>query len=111
MPDRLKIPWSWGTLGSLLLAGILLGGCGGYGEISPKGYDYATALYSICNRRDESRLDEFIAMLSQDRQAGEISEEEADWFAGIAAEARGGNWDEASASAREILLAQIEESR
>lgn len=93
----------------LLVAASLLGGCGGYGEISPRAYEYATALYAICNRRDESRLDEFSTMLRDDLQAENITEEEADWLADIVGTARTGNWKEATTSARRMLADQIKE--
>lgn len=90
-----------------LIAALMLVGCG-YGEVSPRGYDYAKALYSICNRQDESRLGQFVGLIDADLQEGKISAAEADWFREIAAQADSGDWQSASAAARALLEDQVQ---
>lgn len=92
----------------VLITAALLPGCGGYGEISPRAYEYAAALYSICNRRDEGRLEEFSIRLNEARRTGQISDTEAQWLADIAGQAREGEWADASAEARRLLIDQVE---
>jgi hypothetical protein len=94
----------------LICAAILCGlaGCGGYGEISPAGYDYAKALYSICNREDESRLETFSSMLEEARRTGELTATEADWLADIVSTARRGEWEAATSASRRMLMDQVE---
>lgn len=92
------------TIGFILCAATL--GCG-YPQVSPRTYDYATALYSICNQKDEARLDEFAKQFEADLLANELSQQEADWLGEIVAQARGGDWQQASAAARRILEDQV----
>jgi hypothetical protein len=96
-----------GRGGLLLALFAAIVGCG-YGELSPRTYDYAKALYSICNRRDERRLDEFATLVGEDLRRGEISAQEADWLNDVVAQARGGHWEEANAAARQLLEDQVE---
>lgn len=92
---------------ALLAGSPLLNGCG-YGEVTPRGYDYAKALYSICNRRDEARLEQFASLIEADLSDGEISEREGDWLNDIVAQAREGHWSEANAAVRRLLEDQVE---
>lgn len=91
----------------VLLGGLMFAGCG-YGEITPRCYDYAKALYSICNRRDADRLEEFAALVEADLQSGELGEQEAGWLRDIADEARAGDWPDAQAAARQLLEDQVQ---
>lgn len=90
-----------------LLATGLLSGCG-YGEVTPHGYEYAKALYSICNRKDAERLETFVGMLESDVREGKLTDAEADWFRDIADQAGQGNWTSASANARRLLEDQVQ---
>lgn len=102
---------SWKTLRrwcvTAVLGGLLLAGCG-YGEVTPRCYDYAKALYSICNRRDAERLQEFTQLVETDLQAGELAEREADWLQEIADQARSGDWSAAQAASRQLLEDQVQ---
>ncbi|QDU63810.1 hypothetical protein Pan216_46910 [Planctomycetes bacterium Pan216] len=96
---------------ALVAAGTLaLSGCG-YGKVGPETYKYATALYSICNRRDEKGLDKITDMLAQASQEGAISSREAAWLDDIVEEARGGDWESSAAQARRMLSDQVERVR
>lgn len=103
-----NIPW---LRTRVIITGLLVSlvaGCG-YGEVSPQGYDYATALYSICNRKDAARLDEWVSLLDADVEQGKLAEQEARWFRDIAAQARAGDWQSANAAARQLLEDQVRE--
>ena len=89
----------------LLLCAV---GCGGYGEISPHSYEYAQALYSICNRQDEARLDPFSEQLLAAADAGELPVHEAEWMEDIADLARDGQWEDAARKSRRMLMDQVE---
>ena len=63
--------------GGLLVAVAALVGCGGYGEASPKAYAYATALYSVCNRRAEQSIVALTDQIEAAQTDGTIGEVEA----------------------------------
>lgn len=79
----------------------------GYGEVNAKTYDYAKALYSICNRRAAAGLDTIEPMILESREAGEISESELRWLSGIVAAARAGDWESATKNSRRLLADQV----
>ena len=91
-----------------LLTVILLAGCGGYGAVSHGTYEHAMALYSICNRQDEPRLNEFLARLESNQTAGRISARESGWLREIVEVAQGGEWQQAAAMSRQMLSDQVE---
>ena len=103
-----------GKLGLLIgLCGILgliwaIRGCGGYGEVGPKTYEYAKALYSICNRQDADRLDEFAASLKKSHEAGDVRDQEHAWLDEIIQTAQAEEWEEATAMARRLMEDQVE---
>lgn len=90
----------------LVLAVVLLSGCG-YGELSPKGYEYAKAMYNIASREADAQLDPFCEKLNAARDKGELSAEEADWLLKIADKARQGNWKSAANKARKLMQEQV----
>ena len=108
MQDNGKL-WAVGIVLLAILAGApLFRGCGGYPEVSRETYEYATALYAICNRRDEARLETFSTMLGEARRAGDVTQREAGWLADIVGQAREGEWEQATLNARRILQDQVE---
>lgn len=96
----------WKSL--LLLVLCLLPGCG-YPTISEKAYQHATALYGICNRKDEKRLAKYEQILKKAEAQGEISAQEAEWFNDIVKQARSGDWEDATSEAWEMLAANAKE--
>ena len=82
-------------------------GCRKYGDISPKAYEIAKALYSVCNRKDESGLDRITQLADEAATAGEISEDEQGYLLEIVATARAGDWESAMADARTMMSDQI----
>ena len=85
---------------------MFLIGCG-YGEVSPKTYEYAKALYSICNRKDAGRLDVIETQIKEDTDAGQLNEQEADWLLAIVEDARQADWQAAGQAARRMMEDQI----
>lgn len=90
-----------------VLCPVWISGCGGYGEVSESAYEHATALYSICNRQDESRLERFATMVDEARSSGSVSSKEADWLMQIVDLARTGEWEEAASKSRRMLQDQV----
>ena len=87
---------------------LVLGGCGGYEEIGPHAYEYATALYAICNQRDETRLKEFSVALAAACESGDVTDIEADQMVGIVSLAESGEWETATQESRQLLLDQVD---
>ncbi len=79
-----------------------------FGEISRKGYDYAMALGSACNSKDEAKLAKITQMIDQSEQNGELNPQEVAWLSAIAQQAHDGNWDAAYASARTLMQEQTQ---
>ena len=91
----------------VVVALLTQSGCG-YGKIGPKAYEFAKALYSVCNRRDEARLEKIAQMVEEAKTKGELTDKESAWLQDIVDRARDGDWEEASASAREMMEDQVE---
>jgi len=92
---------------SALFAGCLLAGCGSYDEISPEAYQYSKALYSICNRSDQARLDDFAVRLAAAEENHELTSTEFRWINDIVATAQAGEWPAATKEARRLMEDQI----
>lgn len=90
----------------VLLISLLMPGCSSYGEVNQKTYEIAKALYSTCNRKDESGLTELSEMIATAEQAGEISSKEAGWLNDIVAQGQSGQWVEAQKMARQLMSDQ-----
>ncbi|MBA2114709.1 hypothetical protein [Bremerella alba] len=81
-----------------------------FGEISRKGYDYAMALGSACNGKNEAKIAKITQMIDQSTQDGELEPEEAAWLQGIAQKASDGKWESAYASVRTLMQAQTQQA-
>jgi hypothetical protein len=86
---------------------LLAAGCGGYGEVSPAAYDFATALYSISNGRAADRLDEVNTLIEAARTRGELTANEASWLIAIVSDARSGDWAAAAKQSRRMIADQV----
>ena len=95
------------TLFPVLICVCMLLGCGGYDEISPQAYEYSKALYSICNRSDQARLEQFAAQLASAEEKQELTSTEAAWLNNIVATAQSGDWPSATKEARQLMEDQI----
>ena len=92
----------------LLVVSFFVIGCNQYGEVSPKAYQISSALYSVCNRKDESRLGSVEQLIADAATAEELSSSEHDWLLAIVEAGRGGNWDSAAKDARRMMEEQIQ---
>ena len=103
-----KMGWSAGGLAVLVIASCFVQGCQQYGTVSPKAYEVATAMYSICNRQDESRLETVERLITESVDAGDITTGEQAWFDEMIAIARDGDWETAMMNARTMMNEQVE---
>ncbi|NQV27353.1 MAG: hypothetical protein HQ518_23645 [Rhodopirellula sp.] len=77
-------------------------GCG-YPEVSPKTYEISKALYSMCSLKREQDLARVTDVISQARDAQELSDSESAWLMAIVGQAQKGKWQSAASEARKIL--------
>lgn len=90
----------------LFIVATFLGGCQQYGEVSPKSHEFATALYSICNRKDEARLATSETAIQAAVDAKELPADEAEDLQAIIEQARDGQWTEAMQDCRTLMSEQ-----
>ena len=96
-----------GVLG-LCVVGFLCRGCGHYPKVSPTTYALAKALYSVCNREDNSRLTMTIQMVQEAEDSEKISSKEAVYLREIISTAQSGDWSAAEQMARDLMRDQSE---
>lgn len=89
--------------GAVLTVGFWLNS--GYGEVSPKAYQYSKALYSACLNKNKDHLSKIEAMVSDSE---ELPARERRWLSEIIERAHRDDWDSASKEARRILEDQVE---
>ena len=104
---------SWKPICSMILClacscAVFLSGCGGYGEVSPRAYQSATAVFSICNRRDADRIPIILGLIANARDNAEITEQEAKWLRDILSQAQRGDWEKALKQARRLMEDQVQ---
>lgn len=92
----------------LVLSGLTLfvSGCG-QEVVSARTYDCALALHSICNRRDDVRLEVLERLVRADTQSGAISTQESARLNDIIQLARNGDWQQAHTESRQLLDEQV----
>ena len=81
--------------------------CRKYGDVSPKAYDIAKALYSVCNRKDETALERVEQLIDEAAANSEISDDEQGHLLDIVTTARTGDWQTAMGDARTMMSDQI----
>lgn len=87
---------------------LLVAGCG-YGEVSPKTYEFAKSLYNISNRKMPEKLDDVKSLIDTAVENEEISAKEAKWLNSIVEDAENEKWKKAMASARQIMDDQVQQ--
>ncbi|MEQ9409126.1 MAG: hypothetical protein RIK87_15430 [Fuerstiella sp.] len=94
---------------ALLLVAIMLGfqGCQQYGSVSPKAYEVSTALYSVCNRQDQSRISVLETVIAEAYAAEQLTEAENRWLLNILEAAKAGRWQDGMTDARTMLAEQV----
>ena len=103
----MKLRMNLAVLAAIAMTSLFCSGCG-YGKVSEKAYKYATALYSICSRKDEEHLTEFSKQLTQAKESNEISETEHQWLQQIVEDAENGDWENATRKCRRIMSDQVQ---
>ena len=93
---------------NLLLLTLIAVGCGGYGSASEKAYEYAKALYSVCNRKDQDGLENIETLITEAVGSSELTSQEARWLTDIIDDAKDGDWKSASKNARRLMEDQVE---
>ncbi|MDA0835894.1 MAG: hypothetical protein O2955_17975 [Planctomycetota bacterium] len=97
------------TTAIALLTGMLfLTSCQKYGEVSPRAYDIAKALYSICNRKDAARLSTVEKLVTDSVAEGALTDSESGYLMAIVEKARSDNWESAMSDARLMMSEQIQ---
>lgn len=94
----------------LTLLGLTLApccGCGRYGELSPLGYQYATAIHSLSRRQRSEKIDQLAEQIDASAAEGRLSQQELSWLKPILRAARAGQWPEAAGDSRALMDAQI----
>lgn len=79
-----------------------------YPKISPKAYEYATALYSASNQQATEKLDVLTQLIDRSRSEGEIDVKESRWLHAIIDQSRSGRWQKANAECRVLLECQVD---
>ena len=92
----------------LLITPFLFVGCSKYGEVSPRTYEISSALYSVCNRKDTTRLDKVQELIESSVSSGDISASEQQWLTEIVESGRSGDWESAAQEARTIMEEQVQ---
>ncbi|TWT61864.1 hypothetical protein [Rubinisphaera italica] len=90
-----------------LIVMFAMSGCG-YAKVGPKAYECSMALYSVCNRRDESRLETVAELVESSLKNEELTATEASYLNAIIDKARKGEWEQATAEARSLMKDQVE---
>lgn len=101
-----QIGWIAAMLASIAVAFFALSDRG-YGEISPTGYQYATALYAACNQKDSEKLNKLSALIDRSQVNEEISAEEGEWLFAIIEQGHGGQWESAADEVRQLMRDQV----
>lgn len=79
----------------------------GYGDVSPRGYEYAVAIFSACNQSDEAKLDKISQMVAESLRLQEISLQESQWLNAIIDRGKRGDWKAASREVRRLMEDQV----
>ncbi len=79
----------------------------GYGKVSPRTYECATALYGACLAKSEERIAKVEALFDEP-DTEEIPSTERVWLERIIEQAKRGEWKKASAAARRMMEDQVE---
>jgi hypothetical protein len=79
----------------------------GYGEVSDKTYEIATAMYSVCNRQDTAKLTSIDQLVQRGTADSSITVEEATMLREILELAQAGDWQTATNDARRLMNDQV----
>lgn len=102
-----RVSWIAGVA-VLLLGGVVWWMSSGYGKVSPEGYQYAMALLSICNRKDESRLEQIVREIRESTESGKLPAYDFKTLLRITERAEDGDWEAAASLVRRLMKDQVE---
>lgn len=75
----------------------------GYGEVSPKAYEFASAIYGACLTKNQTRLQKAAELIAADE---ELPDNERRILNSMIQTAQNGSWESAAANAKRLLKAQ-----
>jgi hypothetical protein len=90
-----------------LVVGYLVFGNRGYGEVGEKAYEISTALYSVCNRQDATKLAGIESLLASAQSDANLSPAEAEILHEILRTAQAGDWKSATSESRALMEDQV----
>lgn len=79
----------------------------GYGEVSTQAYQYARSLYTVCNQKDNARLEKVVQMIEADHKSQKLSDRDHNYLMGLVQMAKNGKWNDAQERIRSLLEAQV----
>jgi hypothetical protein len=90
-----------------LIVGYFVFGNRGYGEVGDKAYEISTALYSVCNRQDATKLAGIESLLTSAQSDASLSLTEVAVLQEILRTAQAGNWASAVSESRALMEDQV----
>lgn len=93
-------------VGGLLAAGLLYDR--GYDPVGEKAYQYAIALNTVCNQRNDKKLPLLKSMIGDALAEESITPTEHEWLIDIIESAEQGKWPRAEEQIRRLLEDQVE---
>lgn len=96
------------VIGILLVVGIAYWWMPrGYGKVSPKTYEFSTAIYSACLKKSDEHLDKIVELLDSTDES-QLPQHERKWLEAIIADAQNQNWEPAAKKAKRMMNDQVE---
>ncbi len=81
----------------------------GYGDVSPRTYEFSGALYSACLKKNEEQV-AIVAEMLKETDDKIVSRKERKWLRDIISTAENGNWQTAASRARRMMEDQVDYS-
>jgi hypothetical protein len=94
------------TIAGLVWCGLMLG-CQPARTLDQQGYAFAQALYGICSRQDEARLQQFVGQLEDAARTGAVTAGEYRQLQPALERAQRGEWQAARESIHQLLQRQV----
>lgn len=91
---------------TILLVGSYVWLYHGYGEVSPRTYQFSKAIYSACLKKNYDHLAKVEELLNESDEAS-LPPNEAIWLDQIIKIARSGNWEYAAKKAKRMMEDQV----
>jgi len=98
--------WQRRCLWLCVMACLGWAGCQRYPEMSPRAFEIAKAIDNLCNLKNTDQIPNARQKVNTDLQSGLITDREHGWLMSVLDDAEAGNWEQASATARQLLTSQ-----